>query len=258
MSFEGNKSWCTGGLKPKKKLSKHDAEIFNIVSRINATDRYHSLYNPTGAEAYSGQDLRNFLWDGIACKIRTKHWRNVMPKSFAAIAELAVQGGISVSNFLDFKLPQLEIDNGVKIKNDEYLILWKRNKKVYYKPEVLQEVSEIVNNSLSGSKVKYVIFSKKNYARYVNSEDNVVEENFDIKLYQKEKDALEKGGLEFVQDINVEMLYKCSWMNTNCVDTVFRADGWLFKIKEDISLCDAEKTFRKIREKRLKELGIDF
>ena len=60
MSFEGNKSWCHGGLKPKKKLSKHDAEIFNIVSRINATDRYHSLYHSTGAEAYSGQDLRNF------------------------------------------------------------------------------------------------------------------------------------------------------------------------------------------------------
>ena len=99
-----------------------------------------------------------------------------MPKSFAAIAELAVQGGISVSKFLDFKLPQLEIDNGVKIKNDEYLILWKRNKKVYYKPEVLQEVAEIISNSLSSSKVKYVIFSKKNYARYVNSEDNVVEE----------------------------------------------------------------------------------
>ena len=115
-----------------------------------------------------------------------------------------------------------------------------------------------VDDSLSGSKVKYVIFSKKNYARYVNSEDDVVEEKFDIKLYQKEKDALEKGGLEFVQDINVEMLYKCSWMNSNCVDTVFRADGWLFKIKEGISLCDAEKTFRKIREKRLNELGIDF
>ena len=258
MSFEGNKSWCPGGLKPKKKLSKHDAEIFNIVSRINATDRYHSLYHPSGAKVYSGQDLRNFLWDGISSKIYTKHWRNVMPKSFAAIAELAVQGGISVSKFLDFKLPQLEIDNGVKIKNDEYLILWKRNKKVYYKPEVLQEVAEIISNSLSSSKVKYVIFSKKNYARYVNSEDNVVEENFDIKLYHKEKDALEKGGLEFVQDINVEMLYKCGWMNTNCVDTVYRADGWLFKIKEGITLCDAEKTFRKIREKRLKELGIDF
>ena len=245
-------------MKPKKKLSKHDAEIFNIVSRINATDRYHSLYNPTGAEAYSGQDLRNFLWDGISCMIRTKYWRNVMPKSFRAIAALAVQGGISVSKFLDFKLPQLEIDNGIKIKNGEYLILWKRNKKVYYKPEVLQEVAEIVNNSLSGSKVKYVIFSKKNYARYVNSEDDVVEEKFDIKLYQKEKDALEKGGLEFVQDINVEILYKCGWMNTNCVDTVFHADGWLFKIKEGITLCDAEKTFRKIREKRLKELGIGF
>ena len=258
MSFEGNKPWCPGGLKPKKKLSKHDAEIFNIVSRINATDRYHSLYNPTGAEAYSGQDLRNFLWDGISCMIRTKYWRNVMPKSFRAIAALAVQGGISVSKFLDFKLPQLEIDNGIKIKNGEYLILWKRNKKVYYKLEVLQEVAEIVNNSLSGSKVKYVIFSKKNYARYVNSEDDVVEEKFDIKLYQKEKDALEKGGLEFVQDINVEILYKCGWMNTNCVDTVFHADGWLFKIKEGITLCDAEKTFRKIREKRLKELGIDF
>lgn len=54
------------------------------------------------------------------------------------------------------------------------------------------------------------------------------------------------------------MLYKCSWLNTNCEDTVFRADGWLFKIKGGISLCDAEKTFRKIREKRLKELGIDF
>ena len=181
-----------------------------------------------------------------------------MPKSFTAIAELAVQGGISVSNFLDFKLPQLEIDNGIKIKNDEYLILWKRNKKVYYKPEDLQEVSEIVNNSLSGSKVKYVIFSKKNYVRYVNSKDETVEENFDIKLYKKEKDALEKGGLEFVQDINVEMLYECGWLNTNCVDTVFRADGWLFKIKDGITLCDAEKTFRKIREKRLKELGIDF
>ena len=26
----------------------------------------------------------------------------------------------------------------------------------------------------------------------------------------------------------------------------------------NVTLCDAEKTFRKIREKRLKELGIDF
>ena len=258
MSFEGNKPWCPGGLKLKKKLSKHDAGIFNIVSRINATDRYYSLYHPTGARAYAGQDLRNFLWDGIHCMIYKKHWQNVMPKSFSAIGKLAVQSGISGSKFLDFKLPQLEIDNGIKIKNDEYLILWKRNKKVYYKPEVLQEVAEIISNSLSCSKVKYVIFSKKNYVRYVDSEDDVVEENFDIKLYQKEKDALEKGGLKFVQDINVEMLYKCGWMNSNCVDTVYRADGWLFKIKEGITLCDAEKTFRKIREKRLKELGIGF
>lgn len=258
MSFEGNKPWCPGGLKPKKKLSKHDAGIFNIVSRINATDRYHSLYHPTGARVYAGQDLRNFLWNGIYCMIYEKHWQNVMPKSFSAIGKLAAQGGISQSSFNEYKLPQIVTDDGIKIGQHEYLFLWKTNKKTYYKPEVLQEVAEIVNNSLSGSKVRYVIFSKMNYVRYVNSKDETVEKDVDIKLYQKEKDALESGGLEFVQDINIEFTYNSSFCIKECLDRVFRADGWLFKIKDGISSYDAEKTFRKIREKRLIELGIGF
>ena len=35
------------------------------------------------------------------------------------------------------------------------------------------------------------------------------EENLTLNYIRKKKDALEKGGLEFVQDINVEKLYEC-------------------------------------------------
>lgn len=107
-------------------------------------------------------------------------------------------------------------------------------------------MSEFINACLCGTDIKYVFFGIMEMSN----------PKYSSKLYEKEKSVLLKNSGWKLIETDFEANYSYEYP-PHIPRSMYKANGWLFEIPKDMSKDDAEKIFKKIREKRLKEMHIN-
>lgn len=244
------------------KLTDNQKRKVSLISMFCTDSHYCRCH-------YRDSSYRSHFWFiTIRSKIERANYRSVLPRCIYNIFKLFP---VWTSADTDSKVNYSDISG---IPSDKILFLIKRLKKTYFKREDLIEMGKFIIACLSGTDIEYVYFGK------IDKRDSVIKEanfltkgdirNYNIKLYQKEIDALEESGLicinrdlvtasaSHTDEYTVAIPPYTGENDIHCIEKhSYDYSGFLFKIPQ-ISIEEAENLYSEIRNNRLKELHIDY